>query len=786
MQPIARTIHLCYTLAQMNAPDYFIPDRDTPAFYPFGDFVRGVPATVAARYIEILTAPGDLVIDPFGAAPNVARAALALGRRVIVAQTNPLWAWLARTMATPARTADIDAALARLGDAPKDDTTLRAYVHALYTTPCAACGKPTPADYFIHAREGNARCIARHYTCAHCGATRTDPATDAEQQRAEQINARGMHYHFAFERVNPEAAPHAERIRKLLDLYTPHTLAALVAITQKIEARFRGTREYDTLLLLLAHALDRGSNLRAAPDAPAQIATHKQFVELNLWREIETAARALAATQPALELAAAPLDVLASREPRAFIGRGSAKTLARDLPAQCAALVLTAPPTRRIALWTLAYFWGAWLLGRAAVQSLAPFLDPGKDATWEWDWYTEGLNESARALAGVLRPDGHAVFAFQATWHRTIEAVLLAAAGAQWALETFAFQTRRGDVPHTEFDDIRGEYRIAFVPAASEPASAVINIAQLDQQLRATALDAAKTIFAQRGEALPFTRVHHAALTQVARAGLLAQVSAAKLKTPPSKFLHQALRNGLHEGYAHDFDHVAGKDGFLWLRDAPAPTTWLERVDAAVRDALAHGALPRTELEDAIYRAFPGMLTPEAGVIELCARSYAEPQDVAAERAHALEVLARLGARLGYTPAFDFRWVVAGWQVVSEASVHSAGTLEQFDLAWIAEGEPAHGFVWRADGQFADLAPVHLAPLRGSVIVPEARVEFLREKLRRLPRLAEAFHEAGWSFVRAPFAEKLLSAEQIDRSDVALMVGLVPPVAEARAQLELF
>ncbi|MCI0478677.1 MAG: hypothetical protein L0Y55_20740, partial [Anaerolineales bacterium] len=60
----------------MTAPDYFIPDRDARAFFPLRDFLRAPPISVAAEYIAALTAPGDLVIDPFGATPNVARAAL--------------------------------------------------------------------------------------------------------------------------------------------------------------------------------------------------------------------------------------------------------------------------------------------------------------------------------------------------------------------------------------------------------------------------------------------------------------------------------------------------------------------------------------------------------------------------------------------------------------------------------------------------------------------------------------------------------------------------------------
>ena len=101
------------------------------------------------------------------------------------------------------------------------------------------------------------------------------------------------------------------------------------------------------------------------------------------------------------------------------------------------------------------------------------------------------------------------------------------------------------------------------------------------------------------------------------------------------------------------------------------------------------------------------------------------------------------------------------------------------------DGEIAHAFVWRERAEFTDLAQIHIAPARGYVVMPENLVALMQEKTRRLPHLADAFHEAGWNFVRAPFAEKLLAQEKVERSDVALVVGLAPPISEEKAQLEL-
>ncbi len=765
-------------MAQVAALDEFIPNRDRRGFYPLRDFLRAPPVSVAARYIEMLTAPGDLVLDPFGAMPTVARAAHGHGRRAIVVESNPLWAWLARAMASLPPASEIDAALARLGDARKDDAPLRAHINQLYTTTCAACAQPTPADYFVHAREGGL--LARHYTCAHCGATRDDPATEDDLQRLASFNPRGMHYHFAFERVLPADNLHAERIRKMLDLYTPRNLYALVTLTSKIDSLFHATREQSILRLLLLHLLERGASLYPTPDAAPQLRPLKQFVEFNLWRQVEIAARALGNEPTALDLAESPGEVIAAPTPLAFVGRGSAPRLAREMPRDSVALVVTTPPTRRVALWAMAYFWGAWTLGRDRVQTLTPFLDPKKDATWEWRWYSDGLNESVSALAAITRADARLVFVFAESWHPVIETLLLAGAQAGLGLEAFLFQPRLGDLPRREFEDIRGEYRVVFAhPAQTDreqrTPNAEARATPLDARLRTAAFAAASEILARRGEALAFSWVHHAAFAHLARAGLLAE-SLATIKTAPGRFIHNAAMAGLSEGYAHDFDHYASPTQFVWLRRSRelAPPL-IDRVEAFVLDALAR-PIGREELQDAAYRTFPGDLTPEAGVVELCAAAYAEEREGtwhlrafdAAERAHALDILARLGKRLGYTVPEVGQYVVPN-----------------LDLAWFADGDLAHAFVWRDRARFTDLVTTQIAPARGYLVIPETLVALLREKMRRLPHLADAFHEAGWDCVRVPFVERWLNADKIEPNALAWVVGLDPPAAQARAQLEL-
>ncbi len=796
MQTIACVFVLCYTFFAMATLNHFISDHDKPMLYPFGNYLRSMPISVAIQYIEALTRPGDLVLDPFGATPNVARAALALGRRAIILDSNPLSAWLARAMAI-LPTAEIDAALARLGDAMKDDAPIRAHIAQLYSTICAVCAKPTPADYFVIGRDVGP--VRRHYTCTHCGATRDDPATDDDRARSASFDAHGLHYHIAFERVVPEGNPHVERIRKLLDLYTPRNLYALVTLTQKIDSLFHATRERNILLVLLLHLLDRGTSFYTEPEKSPQIAAHKQYVEFNLWREIEIAARELAKTE-SIKLAESLPDVLASDAPSAFIGRGNLQTIAREIPRRSVALVLSTQPMRRLGLLALAYFGGAWILGRAAMQSLAGFLETPNDVLAELRRYSQMLNETLLPLAQSMRNDARVVFAFDESSQLFIESMMLACATAHLKLESFVFQPRLGESARTELGGLGGSYRIAFcnpelaergangereLPSddaremwrpAKTPviARANISIGAVDKAMRVAALDAGSQILSRRGEPLAFTWLHHAALERFARDGLLEQIQSAESKTPPGKIVHDAIVEGLREGYARDFDHITSAMQFAWRRNAPHDAPLIDRVEDAVREVLSRGEISFAELEDMINRQFPGDLTPEAGLIELCAETCATNAE--SDKAQAMEFLRQLGERLGFQ--------ISEFRHQTPDNGNSNPAICNFDLVWLDHGEMAHGFIWRARAQFSDLIQVQVAPACGYLIIPENLVALMQEKVRRLPHLADAFHESGWHFVRVPFAEKLLDKETLERNDVVFMTGL-ESVAE-KTQLEMF
>ncbi len=127
---------------------------------------------------------------------------------------------------------------------------------------------------------------------------------------------------------------------------------------------------------------------------------------------------------------------------------------------------------------------------------------------------------------------------------------------------------------------------------------------------------------------------------------------------------------------------------------------------------------------------------------------------------------------------------------------------EQFDLLWRDEKivpassggsikelrvyEDSHGILFRPRVDLRALLHSRAAPLRGLIVIPEVQVELTKEKLRRLPMWTKPLHEAGWEFLRIPFMELLLSSPATTRPEFQLALGLEPPLAKGREQMELF
>jgi len=766
----------------------FVPPRDAQ-FYLLRAHRQPLAANVAAHFIERFTQPGDLVVDPFVASDAVVRAALERGRRILTAESNPLVAWAARAQATLPAPREINAALARWGGTRKDSETLRAYIEKLYASQCAQCGAEVIADYFTHRRDGGKTLLAeKTYTCANCGARRDD-ATEGDRQRALDAAPRGLTLPLLTQRLYADDPAHTPRLKRLLEFYTPRNLNALAALTQKLDAEFRQDEIRNLLAALLLHALDVGTSLYPSPEEMPTREIPPQFVEANIWRALERAARGLSERAPGVRLASTLAQVLNGTTPAALIAQGGARYLAENAAGANAALILSSPARLDPMFWELSFLWTRWLLGKNAAASLEPLLDAERQ---RWGWYGGALAKALDEIPKFARADAPLVVAFPSGSHAMIEALMLSAAPS-YALQDFAFRPARGMLNATEFGALRGDYQVIWQRQAARVTPQTSSA--LATTLREGALRGALALLRARAEPLAYSWVHHAALAELARGGALAGALTHTYREGDNafQFLRHRIDEGLKEGYAHAIDHLQEKTRVLWLeREADdAPPALSARVERVARELLWEWrTLSADDLENAVLENFAGLETPEIELVEICARAYADlregiwqwrERNDSAAISHARTLTAQLGARLGYQVVEDAAPFEMIWRVEKIIPGSARGSIREERFY-----DDAYAFVFRARADFQAIVTLRAIPLHGLVVIPETQIELTVERLRRDPRWWKKLERAGWDFLRAPMLELLLREDYTTRPEFHLAWGLNPPLAQGNEQLGLF
>lgn len=785
----------------MERINHFIPGGETHLPVPLSRYLRPLPANVLAAYIASTTEAGEIVLDPFCQSGVVVREALKAGRIAIAANFNPLPVLAVRGTLDPPDPRELDAATARLGQAPKMGVPLRDHLEQLYRTSCAHCGEEVTAEYFVWDREEGAP-IEKHYHCPRCAASHTDAVEGADLDRLAGIEEKGFHYWYLVDRIAPPEDEHHALAQRLLALYTPRNLYALANLLIKIETLFADSPLQGALRLLLLRCLDACSSLNASPwdpSPPPRLRPPPRFVELNVWQAFERSYQEMRRwTRPAKLRLARTLPSLddASTAPEAVVIRETARGLASALPEGAVKLILAAPPSPDHVFWTLSYLWSGWLFGRKGAALLKPLL---RRRAARWPWYLTALRSTLRSLGQVLDPQGRLVLFLQSQVPAASEALILAAEGAGFELESLVYQPVSA-APKGLFRSVGGESRLTFV-RAKEPPPPAPDPEALAAALQEEALRAAVEVLEARSEPLIFDWLHQAIYQHLSEAGLLRQATAMKEEdVSPLDFVRKhvdaALQRGLEEGPLVGLDEVSAAEGeplhrLWWLREPRYAVEPLgDRVERAVYELLESG-LPRGP--SAVYPRFPGLLTPEADLVEACLASYGQeilpgqwrlrPEDRRAwrerERAEMIAHLIELGERLGY----------GIWLREGERGEFDPGPLGEVDVIWHEGGKAAHAFVVQWTAVLSPLLLIKgicLGEARGTFVLPEARADLVRFKLRRSSLLQRALAEGNWGFIKYRHLRRLAQVPELDRHDLKKIVGLEPIIEKPEAQIPLF
>jgi hypothetical protein len=670
-----------------------------------------VPDAVVRAYVEAFTQPGDLVVDPFCDGPTILRQAVRAGRRAISGSHHPLTVRLTRLALAPPTRRQLDAAIARLGDAPRMDAPFREHIESLYAVRCPSCGRTTPADAFVWERDTSAL-LRTHLQCQHCDRQSMAPVLNDKDAPGQAIEPRGLHYWYTVDRIAPAGDIMRERAQRQLELYTPRNLYALSSLLMKVESLFADDEIQRLLKLLLFFCLGACSSL-GSPDSLAirhRLRPPAQFVERNVWRAFVTAASEFPTAEgiEPLPLAEDASVVFADDgPPRAALLPFGVNRLVTSLPSGCAALVVTTPPHPAPASWALSWLWTGWLFGHKVAAPLKPLL---RQWRVDWDWYARAMQAAFRALRPLLGDDAPLILVFDSPNPAMVEALALALAGAGY---NPLMWVQQADTQACRLISGRGP----TLPAPPD------SVGELADALCSETSNAVREQIAARGEPLTWDELCLPVYRRLARAGLLGQCAVAEgLPSSPRAFVAGQVQ-----------DAMAGAEGLIYLEETgkpqeegtePRPTRWWvqraaslapplsTRVEATVHQLLL-STLILTEgaLAEEVYRRFPGDLTPEAGLIAACLRSYGQemtpghwqlrpedrPDGRAEEVASIRSELCRLGERLDYE--VELR--------AEAASGPTPGHLPTFDVLWRDGGQPVYAFAIQWTARVHDLLLAH-------------------------------------------------------------------------------
>jgi len=774
----------------MSKLGHFIPGKPDKPSALLPQRFHPIPSAVVKAYVEACTQPGDLVIDPFCEGPTVLRQAVRAGRRAVGSSFNPLAAMTIRLALAPPARRQLDAAITRLGDAPRMDERFGEHIKNLYAVPCPRCGQATPADAFTWERDTSAL-IRIQWQCQQCGHQAAPQALSDERAGDETIEQRGLHYWYAVDRIAPAGDPQRERAQQLLELYTPRNLYALSSLLMKIESLFADDETQQILKLLLLSCLDSCSSLYGPGSSSVRhrLRSPAHFLERSVWRAFLAAASEFpTAGDGELFPLADDLDaLLTDDEPsRAALLSIGVNRLVALLPPGRVALVIATPPRPDPAFWALSWLWTGWLFGHQAAAPLKPLL---RQWRVDWDWYARTMQAAFRALRPLLAEGAPLILAFDGHDPAMLEALTLALAGAGYSPGPWI---RQADTLACRLTSHRR-------PSLPLPPAEVNELADA---ICTEAPAAARELIAARGEPLIWDVLCLPVYQRLATSGLLGQVAVAKdLSESPRTFCSRQVQ-----------DAMTGAEGLICLGEAletkeavaPRPQQWwLERPGSAAPpldtrvEATVHQLLLSTliltsdALAEETYRRFPGDLTPEASFIEACLRSYGreitpdhwqlcpedQPDRRAAEVVTIQQQLRQLGQRLGFEVSLRSE----------PPDALSPGLLPAFDVLWRDDGRPAYAFAVQWTARVHDLllaeAPAGVQPC---LVIPGGRAALVAFKLQRDPRLLKSVTKAGWQFIKYRHLRRILTEEDLDRHVLKQIFGLDPVIERDGAQMSLF
>lgn len=780
-------------MAERLPPPVFHPGSPPANPGALARYLPPLPQGAAAAWLQakgiqpgIPWQSGGGILDPFGAAPQIALELARAGYAVLVAANNPISRFLIELQADPPSEGELRAAIANLAASRRGDERLEPHIRSLYHTACDRCGRAVEAEAFLWDRESNLP-YARILHCTACGLEGEYPASQQDVQNALRFAEDRLHRARALERVAPLNDPDRENVAEALQVYLPRAVYALFTMINKLEAIPARPAERRLLIALLLSTCDQANALWPHPAGrprPRQLLAPPRYRENNLWMALENSQREWLADAPRVAVCAWP----ALPAPGGIsIFEGRLKDLQEQLQGRLPAAAVAALPRPNQAFWTLSALWSGWLWGR---EALGHFRSVLRRRRYDWNWHAAALASGFHSLVESLKVGAPLLGLIGEAEPGFISAALLGAEAAGLELDGVAL---RADAAQAQITWRRSDRRVAEIQSSEEveqPASSQV------QRMAERAVQAARDYLLLRSEPASYLQLHTAALADLVRE--------LDLFTPPPdrprRIFPGQMVSAVNQAFEHAFSYRGGllryggsekslEAGYWWLRDWTPPKPGKTGLPAQgrpladqveielVRYLVKCQACQREEIDQHLCGQFPGLLTPNDELLAVLLRSYAaytpetrqwrlRPEDQPEARRKDIQriqgQLQAIGRQLGF-------------QVSGERP-----------LLWIRQNGGVYAaFYVLASAVFSEL--VYLSAQRAEsafLTLPGGRAELALHKLKHNPHLAQTVR-AGWRFVKFRHVQHLSNANLHSAAQFEEQLEL-DPLQDTSPQLRMF
>ena len=477
------------------------------------------------------------------------------------------------------------------------------------------------------------------------------------------------------------------------------------------------------------------------------------IVVYNIWFAIEESIKIWAKDESSVEMSIWP--EMPSDSGGIIIYEGRFANLAEELTDKDIQGVITVFPRPNQAFWTLSALWSGWLWGR---DSIGPFVSVLRHSRYDWAWHTTAMESSLKYLSPLLEPATPMYGQIMEAEPSFLNSVVVAAEVSGFKLEGQALRPSKNQV--------QLQWQVGSSDSREMDKEKIIQ-------------EAAQKCLRIRGEPSPYMYIQSAALGDLSKKNSILN---------PNKGSAEIFSE-IHGVLGHDLTFRKGflrfnggkeslNSGKWWLRkETDVNEPLIDRVEKVLVNYLIENPGKTFYVIDRkICKNFPGLGTPEMGLVEAILSSYAienenhqfqlKPEEKPTIRREDLQEirqsLLELGAHLGY-------------QIV-----------DQNPIIWMSKNEEdSHYFYLIASAVIGEIVTNQMHPAnQGVIILPGSRAELLMYKQDEAPQLKHAVNQ-GWNFLKFRQIRQMVKNKTLTRESLKTYFA-DDPLADVDPQLKMF